>query len=434
MLLIKKGIFLLLLTDLSVSSAWVATAQAADTGSGVHLDGAKIYLENCSICHGDRGDGDTRVRGSLRPPPRNFTTESAARELSRERMISSVTNGRPGTAMMSHKDRLSAQQIAAVVDYIRNNFMNLSRDPKALQSAAHAEGGRIYAKHCAVCHGDRGSTAFWARSGLNPPPRDFTTAIARQELTRERMISSVTNGRPGTAMMPHKNKLGDKQIEQVVDYIRASFMTGPLAPAQAKESVNTGNVHPGSLSSGVAVPQPHMKLPGFGLPAPGDNAQLKNIMPGHPQQPPNPHQGMPMANLPGLPGSVGTTMSVDMNVAMPNGLKGNIKKGRTFYMSNCFTCHGVKGDGKGPRAYFNIPRPRDFTSDESRRILNRERLFHSISKGRVGTVMPAWGKVLNDQQIADVAEFVYTAFVHVKTSSAGPSSNQKVIFNKKKAQ
>ena len=80
-------------------------------------------------------------------------------------------------------------------------------------------------------------------------------------------------------------------------------------------------------------------------------------------------------------------------------------------MNNCFTCHGVTGEGNGPRASFNIPRPRNFTSEESRRVFNRERLFKSISNGKVGTVMPAWARVLTPQQIANVAEFVFQAFI-----------------------
>ena len=68
---------------------------------------SKLYRENCAICHGDNGDGLTRAISGLRPPPRNFTTVQAALELSRERMIDSVANGRPGTGMMGHKDRMT---------------------------------------------------------------------------------------------------------------------------------------------------------------------------------------------------------------------------------------------------------------------------------------------------------------------------------------
>ena len=81
-------------------------------------------------------------------------------------------------------------------------------------------------------------------------------------------------------------------------------------------------------------------------------------------------------------------------------------------MGNCFTCHGVKGDGNGPRAYFITPPPRDFLLETSRQRLNRPVLFEAIANGRLGTNMPAWGKVLTSQDIADVAEFVFENFIH----------------------
>ena len=46
-----------------------------------------IYQKYCSVCHGENGDADTRAAGSLNPRPRNFTTEQAALELTRERMM-----------------------------------------------------------------------------------------------------------------------------------------------------------------------------------------------------------------------------------------------------------------------------------------------------------------------------------------------------------
>jgi len=417
MLLIKKTLFFIGLSGFSASIVLAAPAQAPQT-----IDGGKIYRENCAICHGDLGDANTRAKGSLRPPPRNFTTASAAAELTRERMINSVTHGRPGTAMMAHKDRLSAQEIGAVVDYIRKTFMIFPDNKTKQQLAIQAEGEQIYAKHCSVCHGDQGTTAIWARSGLNPQPRNFTTAEARQELTRERMISSVTNGRPGTAMMPHKEKLSGKQIEQVVDYIRTAFMSGPIAVEPILE--------PGAVSQGISGPksqamQGHPQIPGFNTPGAGSASM--------PSMQGDSHPGSHTGATPGMPSAMGPVASVDMNVPMPKGLKGDPAAGRKFYMNNCFTCHGVKGDGNGPRASFNTPRPRNFTSDASRRMLNRERIFNSITHGRVGTVMPAWGKVLNDQQIANVAEFVFATFIQAKQSSVNNPINQLAGINKKKA-
>lgn len=47
---------------------------------------------------------------------------------------------------------------------------------------------------------------------------------------------------------------------------------------------------------------------------------------------------------------------------------------------------------------------------ESRRWLNRPTLFKDISQDSQGTEMFAWNKSLNDQEIADIAEFVFQRF------------------------
>lgn len=415
-----------LLTPVSAAPITSVSVAGADDAKKEVIDAAKVYTDNCSICHGDKGDGNTRAQGSLRPPPRNFTTVSAAVELTRERMILSVAHGRPGTGMMPHKDRLSEQEIAAVVDYIRENFMTFPEDKDSKQLAEHVGGEKIYSKHCSVCHGDKGTTAVWARSGLNPQPRDFTTADARKELTRERMIISVANGRPGTAMMPHKDKLTAQEIEQVVDYIQSAFMSGPIAVEPTRQpSIAAHQNMPQATSPRM---QGHPQMPGFNMPGTTGSAPATAMRTDPHRR--DPHQRDPHAGGVPMTAPIGPVRTADMTVPMPKGLKGDADKGRQFYMSNCFSCHGVKGDGNGPRAHFNTPRPRDFTSEASRRMLNRERLFDSITKGKVGTVMPAWGKVLTDQQIANIAEFVFTAFIQQKVSKA---EDQKLNINKKKA-
>jgi len=265
-----------------------------------------------------------------------------------------IRDGKPGTAMSAYGQRLSAAQIQALVDYIRRSFMTnvtaampgpavVPAAPVARtvnESEHKALGRQVYETHCAVCHGDQGNTAIWARNGLVPAPRNFTTELSRKLLGRERMIQSVTKGRPGTGMMSFANRLRPNEIEAVVDYIRSEFM------------------HVGDLSLFEAG-----KL--------------------------NSHA----------------------DKAMPQGLQGNAKLGRAFFMANCADCHGTHGNGKGPRAYFNRPAPRDFTTADSRAQLDRPRLFNSIKHGKRGSVMPAWGAVLSDQEIANVAEFVYQHFI-----------------------
>jgi cbb3-type cytochrome c oxidase subunit III len=193
--------------------------------------GAYIFHNYCSVCHGDKGDGQSRAKEGLDPPPRNYTTPESAIELTRERMINSVTNGRPGTAMISWKNELSQQEIEGVVDYVRATFMKLgnqaaSSRTRPSEKLLASRGGVLYMQTCVMCHGETGTRETTGR--MQPPPRDFTTPQAAAELTRSRMIASISNGRPGTAMVGYGSQLSKADIEALADFIREAYMSGAV--------------------------------------------------------------------------------------------------------------------------------------------------------------------------------------------------------------
>jgi mono/diheme cytochrome c family protein len=214
------------------------------------------------------------------------------------------------------------------------------------------EPATIYQESCSVCHGDDGRGAVWGQASLSVPPRNFRTAEARQELTRERMVASVTAGRPGTPMPGFGTQLSIAEINAVVDWIRAEFMTPELPAATGPHGHRLpGNTEYGPI--GRAQPRP----------------------------------------------------------AAPQSYEGDPGKGALLYAQNCVACHGANGGGDGPRAYFIFPRPRNFHDPATRAYLTRQNLYNGIKFGVVGKEMPAWGKVLSDAQIADLAEYVYRQFI-----------------------
>ncbi|MDQ3261023.1 MAG: c-type cytochrome [Pseudomonadota bacterium] len=328
-----------------VSLMWVLPSRAGAPAAtdDRQLSAKQLYRAYCAVCHGDRGDGRSRAGNSVNPPPRDFTSPIASRELTRARMIRSVHEGRQGTAMTAWKSQLNDAQIEAVVDYVRASFMRSEINP----GKQHQRGAQIYTKTCSVCHGDRGNSSLWARQNLNPAPRDFASPQAGVQLSRERMIASVTSGRPGTAMMGFARQLSKEDIEAVVDFARIAFM------GRTDEASGEPAAEPSVIKPAVAPP-------------------------------------------------------ADM---MPEGLKGDVAQGKRFYLANCATCHGAKGDGNGPRAYFINPKPLNFLATDSRARLNRPALYYAVALGKQGTEMPAWEKVLSKQEIANVAEFVFQDFI-----------------------
>lgn len=366
-------------------ASWLGgTAFAGDRGaSPAQQTPAALYHNYCSVCHGDQGDGNSRAKGSLRPAPRDFTSAESAQELTRERMISAVKNGVPNSAMVGWKSQLTDDQIARVVDYVRDTFMRPS-------VAADASRGRqIYARVCSVCHGDRGSGSMWASANLNPAPRDFAAPATKQELTRDRMLTSLSNGRPNTAMQGYAGRLSRDDMEAVVDYIRGAFMRIPEAQANIS----------GTHAHGAPVP-----------PAKG-GAEAKKGGDKHEHHEHNHGDQEDHAAHGHGPQVLDKDGKVDMKAQFAGGLVGNFEKGRKFYDDNCATCHGVKGDGQGPRAYFINPKPEVFINAKSRAAFNRPTLYDAVATGRRGTEMPAWDKVLTKQEIADVSEYVFRAFI-----------------------
>lgn len=88
--------------------------------------GRKVYEFYCYQCHGYSGDARTLASTYLDPRPRNFSITDPE-SLPHEQMVNAITNGRSGTAMVSFASVVSADEIEAVVNYIRNSFMRGAR-------------------------------------------------------------------------------------------------------------------------------------------------------------------------------------------------------------------------------------------------------------------------------------------------------------------
>ena len=213
-------------------------------------DVEKIYRKQCGVCHGDEGDGRGRAGVSLQPPASSFISPASRQRLSTDYIVQIIRDGKAGTSMSAYGKRLSEKQIADLASYIRDQFVvsqnpPSSGEPRGVKGikGTNASGGKaIYIKHCSACHGDNGNTAVWAKNGLNPPPRNFTSKASRDELSLERMISSVTHGRPGTAMMSFKSRLSEAEIETVVGFIRSEFMQDISATGGDKGSLHGGGL------------------------------------------------------------------------------------------------------------------------------------------------------------------------------------------------
>lgn len=223
-------------------------------------------------------------------------------------------------------------------------------------AAAAGDAAALYHNYCSVCHGDKGDGKSRATGSLSTLPRDFTSADSKRELSRERIVAAITVGRPGTAMVGWRTQLSDADIARLADYVHQRFVLGQAVAGAG--SISGTRAHGGREADTASTP-----------------------------------------------------VRADMQVGLPNGLKGDPRRGGAFYVANCAACHGARGDGAGPRAYFINPKPRNFIEASSRARFNRVALFAAVSEGRNGSEMPAWKQVATPQQIADVSEYVFQAFI-----------------------
>jgi mono/diheme cytochrome c family protein len=97
------------------------------------------------------------------------------------------------------------------------------------------------------------------------------------------------------------------------------------------------------------------------------------------------------------------------------------------YRDYCQRCHGEKGDGHGKIAFYLDPYPRDLTKVGFMNSKSPERLVHSIMTGVAGTSMPAWGKVMTEEQAKGMLDYVQATFVkeerHAVTAHKAPATN-----------
>lgn len=90
----------------------------------------------------------------------------------------------------------------------------------------------------------------------------------------------------------------------------------------------------------------------------------------------------------------------------------HLMRGAEIYRARCAGCHGISGDGEGLAARHLYPRPRDyrrgifkFTSTPFGAKPLREDLMHTLKQGALGTSMPSFG-LLPEEDLEAVLDYV----------------------------
>lgn len=90
-----------------------AAAQAAPAD-----EGAALYKQHCRTCHGATGAPSARMVG-LYPALKSFAESATLAGISADSVVSILKTGQ-GKDMKSFKDKLTADQMAAVAHYVKS--------------------------------------------------------------------------------------------------------------------------------------------------------------------------------------------------------------------------------------------------------------------------------------------------------------------------
>ncbi|MFI5398012.1 MAG: FTR1 family protein [Candidatus Binatia bacterium] len=99
-------------------------------------------------------------------------------------------------------------------------------------------------------------------------------------------------------------------------------------------------------------------------------------------------------------------------------------RGQALFNEYCASCHGQRGDGKGPSAAWLKPPPANFTDAQFMRGETPYDFYHVISLGKKNTAMPAWEEALSVQDRWDLVSYVWTFAL----DSAGTAEGQGVYL------
>jgi mono/diheme cytochrome c family protein len=196
-------------------------------------NGAKVYAQECSQCHGVLGMGDGPQAAKLAVPVASLGLSDIARSFSPADWYTVVTHG-DLEKFMPPFTNLTDRQRWDVVAYA----MSLSSPDETV-----AQGKALYQKNCANCHGQAGKGNGADAATLSTVPSDFTDQAFMAQSSSAKLYEAITSGT--TPDMPaYTNTLDENERWALVSYLRSLAFTLP------KTSVNT---YPAPISNTTAA-------------------------------------------------------------------------------------------------------------------------------------------------------------------------------------
>jgi cytochrome c len=268
---------------LALLTGWVCAAPSGsmraagpDVGTEAQREsGKKLYLKNCSQCHGDKGDGEGYAATHLRPRPRNFTTGKFKVRTTpngalptHQDLVNIIRRGMPYTSMPAWPDLADAEvsDLAYFITTFSPEFSStdsvpaavpLPRAPKATKASIEL-GKKLYEETgCVKCHGTLGRgdgpSAPTLVDDWGHPIRAADLAQSwtlRGGSSREDIFRTMSTGFNGTPMPSFLDALTADQRWAITDFIDS--LSGSEGPGYSNLVVARHVQTPIDLAKGAA--------------------------------------------------------------------------------------------------------------------------------------------------------------------------------------
>ena len=219
----RPGAIGLLASALALGLALAASGQP-DTSAG-----ARLFRDNCAVCHGATGDGQGMAAHHFKSPPRDLTKgrfkfrSTASGQIPTDAdLVRTIVGGIPSTGMVP-QDHLSDDEVQAVIAFVKSlsprfadgkapRVLPMPAVPPATPEAV-ARGARVYVKgECAECHGKEARGDGPSAKDLSVRPPDLTRRPFKSGPTAADIVRTLLTGLDGTPMPAYYQVLEDDEL------------------------------------------------------------------------------------------------------------------------------------------------------------------------------------------------------------------------------
>jgi mono/diheme cytochrome c family protein len=212
--------------------------------------GQRVFAQHCQVCHGPDGRGNGPAAPSLIPRPRDFTrgqfkykTTPAGQPPSDADLMGVVSNGLQASAMPYWRDRLSPDELRAVVDYVKSLSpafagaapQTINLPPETPNDAASVARGKALftAQGCVGCHlpDGKGGTVLADAKGYPVIARDLTAPWTfRGGSAPEQIWMRITTGLAPGPMPSFAEKTTPDERWDLTHYVQSLARVAPWDP------------------------------------------------------------------------------------------------------------------------------------------------------------------------------------------------------------